>query len=208
MLVATVAELCLPPEDPLCQVLRLIGSPLVAMVAAVLFSFWSFGTHCGLSAAQILKFSDQCVGPAANILLVIGAGGGFSKVLAVSGVGDAISGLWSPGIPPLLLGWLIAGVIRIAVGSATVAITMAAGLVEPILVAHPEVNKELMVLAMGAGSLILSHVNDSGFWFVKEYVGMSVSQTLRTWTVMETGIAVVSIVIILLADFAQRTFFL
>jgi H+/gluconate symporter-like permease len=101
---------------------------------------------------------------------------------------------------PLLLGWLMAGVLRIAVGSATVAITMTAGLMVPIVQANPEVNRELLVLAMGAGSLILSHVNDSGFWFVKEYLGMDVGQTLRTWTVVETGIAVVAIGIILVAD--------
>jgi GntP family gluconate:H+ symporter len=172
----------------------------VALLVAVLFSFWSFGSRCGLSAAQILKFSDQCVAPAANILLVIGAGGGFSKVLAESGVGAAISQLGGVGMSPLLLGWLMAGVLRIAVGSATVAITMTAGLMVPIVQANPEVNRELLVLAMGAGSLILSHVNDSGFWFVKEYLGMDVGQTLRTWTVVETGIAVVAIGIILVAD--------
>ncbi|HEY0257583.1 MAG TPA: hypothetical protein VGC39_09085, partial [Candidatus Methylacidiphilales bacterium] len=103
-------------------------------------------------------------------------------------------------VPPLLLGWIIAGLLRISVGSATVAITTAAGLMAPVIAENPGVNKELLVLAMGAGSLIFSHVNDSGFWFVKEYLGMTVQETLKTWTVVETGIAIVSIVLILIAN--------
>ena len=198
MLIATAADVTLPPEDPVRQFAGFIGAPAVAMLIAVLFSFWSFGTHCGLSGDQILKFTEQCVGPAASIFLVVGAGGGFSKVLEHSGVGAAIAALalMIP-VTPILLGWIIAGMLRIAVGSATVAITMAAGLMLPIVEARPDTNRELLVLAMGAGSLIFSHVNDSGFWFVKEYFGMSISQTLKTWTVVETGIAVVALIMIL-----------
>ncbi|MDB6151338.1 MAG: permease DsdX [Chthoniobacter sp.] len=198
MLIATAADVTLKPEDPVRQIADFIGAPVVAMLIAVLFSFWSFGTHCGLTGAQILKFTEQCVGPAASIFLVVGAGGGFSKVLEHSGVGNAIAGV-ALAIPvtPIFLGWIIAGLLRIAVGSATVAITMAAGLMLPVVEARPDTNRELLVLAMGAGSLILSHVNDSGFWFVKEYLGMTVAQTLKTWTVVETGIAVIAIIIIL-----------
>ncbi|MBK1817095.1 permease DsdX [Luteolibacter yonseiensis] len=201
MLVATAADVSLPPENTVRQVADFIGAPVVAMLIAVVFSFWAFGTHCGLKGGEILKFTEQCVGPAASIFLVVGAGGGFSKVLEHSGVAKAIADL-AVQIPvtPILLGWIIAGLLRIAVGSATVSITMAAGLMLPVVEARPDTNRELLVLAMGAGSLILSHVNDSGFWFVKEYLGMSISQTLKTWTVVETGIAVVSIVIILLAN--------
>jgi GntP family gluconate:H+ symporter len=155
----------------------------------------------GLKGQQILRFSEECVGPAASIFLVVGAGGGFSMVLRASGVGDAIAGFAAQApVSPLLLGWVIAGLLRIAVGSATVAVTTAAGLMVPFLEHHPGINKELLVLSMGAGSLILSHVNDSGFWFVKEYLGMNVPQTLKTWTVVETGIAVVSIILILIAN--------
>jgi len=201
MLLATAADISLPPENTMRQAADFIGAPVVAMLIAVLFSFWAFGTHCGLTGSQILKFTEQCVGPAASIFLVVGAGGGFSKVLEHSGVGAAIAGLaLQIPVSPILLGWIIAGLLRIAVGSATVSITMAAGLMLPVVEARPDTNRELLVLAMGAGSLILSHVNDSGFWFVKEYLGMSISQTLKTWTVVETGIAVVSIVIILLAN--------
>ena len=171
------------------------------MLIAVLVSFWSFGTHCGLTGAQILKFTEQCVGPAASIFLVVGAGGGFSKVLQDSGVGNAIAGLaMQIPVTPILLGWIIAGLMRIAGGSATVSITMAAGLMLPSTKARPNSNRELLVLAMGAGSLIFSHVNDSGFSFVKEYFGMTISETLKTWTVVETGIAVVAITLILTAN--------
>ena len=119
-------------------------------------------------------------------------------VLGASGVGAAIGALGAQvPVSPLLLGWIIAGLLRIAVGSATVAVMMAASLMGPILAVRPDTNRELLVLAMGAGSLLLSHVNDSGFWFVKEYLGMTVAQTFRTWTVVETGIGVVAIVLIL-----------
>jgi GntP family gluconate:H+ symporter len=172
------------------------------MLIAVLVAFWTFGAACGLRSDQILKFSEECVAPAAAIFLVVGAGGGFSKVLDASGMGTAIAHFAAHApVSPLVLGWLIAGMLRVAVGSATVAVTMAAGLMLPI-VENPavHVNRELLVLAMGSGSLILSHVNDSGFWFVKEYLGMSVAQTLRTWTVVETGIAVTSLALILVAS--------
>ena len=201
MLVATAADVLLLPENPVRQIADFIGAPVVAMLIAVLFSVWSFGHHCGLTGNQILKFSEQCVGPVAGIFLVVGAGGGFSKVLEHSGAGAAIANLaLQLPVTPILLGWIIAGLLRITVGSATVSITMAAGLMLPVVQAKPDTNRELLVLAMGAGSLICSHVNDSGFWFVKEYLGMSVAQTLKTWTVVETGIAVVSIVIILAAN--------
>ncbi|HVY69346.1 MAG TPA: permease DsdX, partial [Verrucomicrobiae bacterium] len=131
----------------------------------------------------------------------VGAGGGFNKVLVASGVGDAIAAM-AKGLPvsPLVLGWLIAALIRVAVGSATVAITASAGIMAPIVAATPGINAELLVIALGAGSLILSHVNDGGFWFVKEYLNLSVPQTLRTWTVVETVIAFVALGLTLLLN--------
>jgi GntP family gluconate:H+ symporter len=174
------------------------GNPTVAMLIAVLVSFWTFGSHCGLGAGSITRFAEESLAPAAGVLLVIAAGGGFSKVLNASGVGDALATVGaSMHMSPLLLGWLIAGMMRVAVGSATVSVTTAAGIMLPIVHADPHINKELLVLAMGAGSLILSHVNDGGFWLVKEYFGMDIPQTLKTWTVVETGIACVSIMLIL-----------
>lgn len=201
MLIATVADLRLPAGDPFRSWAGFIGSPAVAMLVAVLVSFWTFGWNCGLRGDQILKFSEQCLGPIASVLLVIAAGGGFSRVLIESGIGGALADAGeSSKISPLLLGWLLAGAMRVAVGSATVAVTTAAGLMVKTVELHPEINRELLVLAMGAGSLILSHVNDGGFWLVKEYFGMTIQQTLKTWTVVETGIACASIVIILIVN--------
>ena len=135
------------------------------------------------------------------MLLVVGAGGGFSRVLNQGNVGKAIAELAGGAhLSPLLLGWLVAALIRVATGSATVAITMAAGIVAPIAAGTPGVPLELLIIAMGAGSLILSHVNDGGFWFVKEYFNLTVPQTLKTWTVMETIISVVALVLVLLLN--------
>jgi GntP family gluconate:H+ symporter len=201
MLAATAAKIALSPESAVNQWAQLLGAPTVAMLIAALVSFWTFGFKCGFDGKQILKFTEVCLGPVAGLLLLIGAGGGFGQVLNASGVGAAI-GVIGKDLPvsPLFLGWVIAGLIRISLGSATVSIQTAAGLMAPIIAAKPGVNKELLVLAMGSGSMILSHVNDSGFWFVKEYLGMTVGQTLKSWTVVETGIAIVSIVLILIVN--------
>jgi GntP family gluconate:H+ symporter len=197
MFVATVADVALAKDSGA----QFIGSPLVALLAAVLFSFYSLGWRCGIGRAQILKFTEECVGPAAGIILVVGAGGGFSKVLEYCGAANAIAGLAKGlNLSPLLLGWLLAALIRIATGSATVAITLGSAMLAPIAAANPGTSPELLVIALGAGSLILSHLNDGGFWFVKEYFNMTVSQTLKTWTVVETIIAVVALGFTLLLD--------
>jgi GntP family gluconate:H+ symporter len=129
------------------------------------------------------------------------AGGGFSKVLNYSGVGKALADVGGHlHMSPLLLGWLFAGMLRVAVGSATVSVQTAASIMLPFVQADPHINKELLVLSMGAGSLVLSHVNDGGFWLVKEYFGMDIPQTLKTWTIVETGIAVMSITLILIVN--------
>ena len=131
--------------------------------------------------------------------VVVGKSGNQSKAQPHEGEDQCRWGK-TLAISPLLLGWLIAGLLRISIGSSTVSVQTAATLMAPIIASKPGVNKELLILAMGSGSLILSHVNDSGFWFVKEYLGLSIEQTLKTWTVVETGIACVSIVFILLVN--------
>ena len=206
MLVATLTEaLQVPPDQLVSQIAHFLGAPTVAMLIAVLVAFFTFGLNCGLKGSQLVKFSEEALAPAAILFLVIGAGGGFSGLLREAKVGDAIAGLTGDKAlsPAMLLftGWAMAGMLRVATGSATVAIQTAAALMLP-LISRPDahVNKELLVLAMGAGSLILSHVNDSGFWFVKEYLGMSVAQTFRTWTIVETGIALTTITLILFAN--------
>ena len=191
MLCASTADVALDPASTLRRALDFIGGPIVALLLALLFSFWSLGYRQHLTRDQILKFANDCLGPTATILLVIGAGGGFNRVLLESGVGKAIADVaLGSHTSPLLLAWTVAALIRVATGSATVAMTTAAGIVAPIAVATPGTSPELLVLATGAGSLVLSHVNDSGFWLIKEFFNMTVPQTLKTWTVAETIIGV------------------
>lgn len=199
MLVGTVAEIAFDAESRWRTRVAFLADPVVALLIGVLFSFYSFGAALGLDRQALLKFSEDCLGPVAIILLIVGAGGGFSRVLIESGVGEAVSRIataWE--IRPLWLAYGAACLIRVATGSATVAITTAAALVKPVADAYPGTNLELVVLAMGAGSLILSHVNDGGFWLVKEYLNLSVPETLKTWTVMETLLSVVSFGLVLL----------
>ena len=191
MLIASAADLTMGADSRIGIALRFIGNPIVAMLLALLFSFWSLGRSRRFTRDQILKFCNDCLGPTATILFVIGAGGGFNQVLIQSGVGRAIAELareWQAS--PLLLAWGTAAVIRVATGSATVAMTTAAGMVAPIAAASPGTSPELLVLATGAGALVLSHVNDAGFWMIKEFFNMTVPQTLKTWTVTETIIGV------------------
>ncbi|MBX3748222.1 MAG: gluconate:H+ symporter [Verrucomicrobiae bacterium] len=206
MLLASGADLLLPAAHPARPWTAFAGAPLVAMLAAVLLSLHTFGTRCGFSRDQSLKFTEDCVGPAASIFLVVGAGGGFSRVLDVAGVDDALAG-WGAqlALSPLLLAYVVAASLRVAVGSATVAITMASAIVAPVAAVHPDVRPELLVVALGAGTLTLSHFNDGGFWFVKEYFGLTVGQTFRTWTVMVTAASLVALALVLLADRILRT---
>jgi GntP family gluconate:H+ symporter len=191
MLCASAADVGLDAGSPLRAALDLVGSPIVSLLVALLFSFWSLGYQQGFTPGQILTFTNACLAPTASILLVIGAGGGFNKVLLESGVGKAIADVaLQSHVSPILLAWAVAALIRAATGSATVAMTTAAGIVAPIAAATPGTHPELLVVATGAGSLVLSHVNDSGFWLIKEFFDMTVPQTLQTWTVAETIIGV------------------
>ncbi len=191
MLLASAADIALDPASPARSALHFVGQPIVALLIALLFSFWSLGQTRHFTREQVLKFCNDSLAPTATILLVIGAGGGFNQVLVQSGVGRAIAGVaLGSHASPLILAWVVAALIRVATGSATVAMTTAAGIVAPIAVAMPGTSAELLVLATGAGSLVLSHVNDSGFWLIKEFFNMTVPQTLKTWTVAETIIGI------------------
>jgi GntP family gluconate:H+ symporter len=199
MLCATVADVTLPKDHTVRLWIDFIGHPITSLLISAVIAFFTLGFNQRFSKDEILKFSNECIGPAASILLVIGAGGALNKVLIDSGVGNYIASLAvHSSISPLLLAWLIAALIRVAVGSATVSMMTSAGIVAPIAAAVPGTSPELLVLAAGAGSLILSHLNDGGFWLIKEYFNMSVNDTLKTWTVMETILSVVAFVFILL----------
>jgi GntP family gluconate:H+ symporter len=201
MAMATATDLLLPESHPARKIADAVGTPVTAMLISVLAAFRVFGTARGFGRAAILELCEQSLLPIASILLVVGAGGGFSKVLMASGVGAALADMARQTmLSPLILGWLGAAMIRVATGSATVAITTAAGMMAPLAANTAGLHVELLVIAMGAGSLFFSHVNDSGFWLVKEYLGLSVTGTLKSWTVMETVLSVASLLFVLLVN--------
>lgn len=181
--------------------LTFLGTPAVALLVGVLVATYVFGTRRGLGGAQLLAIAERSLYPVASILLIVGAGGGFGRVLDQAGIGTAITdAVSSLSLSPLVFAWLVAALLRVAVGSATVAVTTAAAIVAPMLTTAPDTNRELLVVALGAGSLIASHVNDGGFWLVKEYLGLDVPTMLKTWTAIETIISVVALAVVLALD--------
>jgi gluconate:H+ symporter, GntP family len=195
MLIGSWADLFTTPKTLANDLLHFIGNTDVALLIAVLVSFWTFGAQRGFNREQIQKFCGECLAPIAGITLIVGAGGGFGRVLMDSGISKQIvDTATSAHLSPLLLGWSVAALIRLATGSATVAMTTACGIVAPIASAGAvAVKPELLVLATGSGSLIFSHVNDGGFWLIKEYFGMTVGQTFKTWSLCETIISLLGL---------------
>jgi len=175
-------------------VLTFFGTPAVALTIAVLLAFWLLGTRRGFSRAELADLSSNSLRPVAMILLVIGAGSFFGAVITATGVGKALSqSLTSAGLPLILLAYVISCGMRLAQGSATVAIVTTGGIVAPLVekghFSQPHI--ALIAVAISAGSIIASHVNDGGFWIVSRYFNMTVKDTLRTWTVLETILSVV-----------------
>ena len=208
MLVGTAVELSHAQATALGKAGLFIGHPTIALLISVLFASWSLGTRCGFTAAQLLGFTETAIATIGLTLLVVGGGGGFARVLTDCGVARSLGELAKgAGLSPLLYGWLVAAFIRVATGSATVSITVAAGLLVPVVAEHPEVNVELLIIAMGCGSLFLSHLNDGGFWIVRDSLGLTVGQTLRTWTVSTTIIGLAGLALTLAAHALWRMFF-
>ena len=174
-------------------VLDFVGEPLVALTLAVLLALVTFGYAVGFTGGQLSTKVGDSLGPVAAVILIVGAGGGFKQSLIGAGVGDSVA-KWASGahISVLVLGYLIAVALRLATGSATVATVTAAGIVAPLAGGLSTPHAALLALAIGAGSLFLSHVNDAGFWLVKELFGLSVGQTFKTWSVMETLVSVLA----------------
>lgn len=196
-----IAELVLDEDTRLRSVLDVIGTPVVALTAGVVVAMFVLGVAVGADRGSISDTVEASLPPMAGTLLIIAAGGGFKQTLVDAGVGKLI-GEQAQGrnLSPLILGWLVAVGIRLATGSATVATITAAGIVGP-LATSENLNSatiSLLVLAIGSGSLFFSHVNDVGFWLIKQYFGLTVGQTLRSWSVMETIISVVGIICVLL----------
>ena len=201
MLLRTVVETLGPEDMPgvLAHTALFLGQPIVALLITVLAAMYLFGTRLGLRADEVSARVGASLGPIAGILLIVGAGGGFKQTLVDSGIADIIAAwIEQAAVPALLAGWLVAVSVRLATGSATVATITAAGIMKPLAADMPPTGVALLVLAIGAGSVFLSHVNDAGFWLVKEYFGMSVGQTFKTWSLMETILSVTAMTVIAL----------
>jgi len=195
MLARAVADIVAPGSaSPVKATIDFLGTPVIALLIAVIVGFFVLGRGAGFGRTRITESVSSSLGPIAGILLIVGAGGGFKQVLVDTGIGDVIADLIAgSGLSILFLAWLVAAVIRIATGSATVATITAAGILQPLTEGLDPAMTALLVLAIGSGSVFLSHVNDAGFWLIKEYFGLSISQTLKSWTVLECLISVVGL---------------
>lgn len=199
----TVAGATLDEGQTVRTVLAFVGHPMMALLVTTVLSFWLLGTRSGYSQQEIQEIATKALEPAGIVILVTSAGGVLKQVLIDSGVGDVFAdALMATNLPPLLLAFFTAAAVRLMQGSATVAMLTAAGLVAALLgdISFSEPMLALLVIAIAAGATIASHVNDSGFWLVNRYLGLSVPDTLKTWTVTTSIIAVVSITLTLIAS--------
>lgn len=177
-------------NDTLFEWINFIGNPVIALLITLIIGTYTLGISRGISMEEIMEIFATAVSGITMVLLIISGAGALKQILIDSGVSDYIGSLLEiSNMSPLFIGWLIATLIRFSVGSATVAGLTTAGIVLP-LIESTGASPELMVLAIGSGSLMLSHVNDSGFWLFKEYFNLSVKETLFTWTIMETSIGI------------------
>ncbi|HXP96689.1 MAG TPA: gluconate:H+ symporter [Telmatospirillum sp.] len=185
MMARTALRPLLPASGMSHEIAETIGDPIVSLLIAVLFAIFALGLRSGIDLKGIQKLLGKSLAPGANVILVVGAGGGLKEMLIATHVGDLIAqGAMQWNLSPLILAWGVAAVLRIAVGSATVATVTAAGIVAPIAALQPGTNLELLVLAASTGGLMLSHLNDSGFWLFKEFFQLSVAETLKSWTLL------------------------
>lgn len=200
MLISTLVQLITghdSPKNAFESFIYLIGNAGTAMLIAVIFAIFTMGVLRHRKMENIMESVTQAIYPIGMMLLIIGGGGTFKQVLIDGGVGDTIAKMFEgTHMSPILLAWIVAAVLRIALGSATVAAISTTGIVMPLLQAS-DANVALVVLAIGAGSVILSHVNDAGFWMFKEYFGLTVKETFLTWSLLETIISVSGIIFIL-----------
>jgi Gnt-I system high-affinity gluconate transporter len=200
ILCSTLFTLFVPGEFLLKEVIVFIGNPVIAMLISVLVAIYALGISRGKKMPELMSSVSSSVSSITMILLIIAGAGALKQILVASGVSDYIGALLNgSSISPLILAWFIATVIRVCVGSATVAGLTAAGIALP-LIQNTGVSPELMVLAIGSGSLMLSHVNDGGFWMFKEYFNLTVKETLSTWTVMETTVGIMGLIGVLILN--------
>nr|WGD75896.1 gluconate permease GntP [Bacillus subtilis] len=202
MSVATIIDLLQETigfaDNGVLAFIRLIGNASTAMIISLLVAVYTMGIKRNIPVKTVMDSCSTAISQIGMMLLIIGGGGAFKQVLINGGVGDYVADLFKEtALSPIILAWLIAAILRISLGSATVAALSTTGLVIPLL-GHSDVNLTLVVLATGAGSVIASHVNDAGFWMFKEYFGLSMKETFATWTLLETIISVAGLGFILL----------
>jgi GntP family gluconate:H+ symporter len=197
ILSATFGSIVLAPGSALQSVVFFLGAPAIALTVAVLLAMYLLGIRRGMTVAELGRITGESLKPIGMILLVVGAGAFFGAVLQATGVGKALAGSMSAiGLPVIVSAYVISAALRLAQGSATVAIVTTAGIIQPLVAAggYSQAELALIVIAVSAGSIIASHVNDGGFWIVARYFNMSVKDTLRTWTVLETILSIVGFV--------------
>jgi gluconate transporter len=200
MAVAALILVFLPETSGARPFFNFVGDPVIALLVAVLVAIYTLGINRGKTMQEVMQTITNSITGIAMILLIIGGGGALKQVLVDSGVGDYIANLGKEAnFSPLVLAWSISALLRVCLGSATVAGLTAAGIVLPVI-ASTGANPELMVIATGAGSLMFSHVNDPGFWMFKEYFGLSLGQTFSTWSIMETLVSVMGLLGVLLLN--------
>ena len=197
---SVISRSFLPAESLVNKILAFLGDANIALLLAVLVALWYFGLHSGRKMENVMKWLNEGISGISVILLIITAGGVFKQVLTDSGTAEHISSLsvqWH--LPVLVFAWLVTALLRVTLGSATVAGITASGIVAPLL-ATTHVSPELLVLAVGAGSVFMSHVNDTAFWMFKEFFNLSIKQTFFSWTLMETTISFIGLMGVLILN--------
>ncbi len=200
MMGKALADIFIDDESNLVrQIFDILGRPLMALLIAVVVGIFTLGRGAAMTRDQIVKCIETSLPPVAGIILIVAAGGGFKQVLVDTGIGTMLAD-WAKAasVSMILLAWVLAVLIRLATGSATVATITASSLMLGLVEGMSTGEVSLVVLAVGAGSLFFSHVNDAGFWLVKEYFGMSVGQTIKSWSIMETVLSVTGLILVLL----------
>ncbi|MBD8141168.1 gluconate transporter [Frigoribacterium sp. CFBP 13605] len=202
MLARSIREAALPTATRTwVDLLEFLGTPMVALTVAVLYAMVFYARAGGMDKAAVSKTLGSSLPDVAGILLIVGAGGGFKQVLIDTGIGTVIGDAVSEsGVSVLLVAWVVAALVRVATGSATVATVTAAGIMAPLAADMSTPEASLLVLAIGAGSVFLSHVNDAGFWLIKEYLGTTVGQNFRTWSLMECVLSLTALAGVMLAS--------
>ncbi len=202
MMGKAIADIAIKDEDQLVrQILDSLGTPVIALLIAVIVGMLTLGRGAGMTRDEITKAVESGLPPVAGIILIVAAGGGFKQVLVDTGIGTLLAE-WAKqvNISVLVLAWVIAVLIRLATGSATVATITASSLMLGLVEGMGTGQISLVVLAVGAGSLFFSHVNDAGFWLVNQYFRLTVGQTIKTWSIMETVLSVVGLLVVLILD--------